>query len=146
MKELLERNQRKVHLSDLVGKRPIQWPKAAVGWDEAIEGAEVIYEDHAVVAFHEIEDDAAESARETGETRVTVMAKSHVNSLLDLSAADETLSAAMLVGIQQVAYKLGLQNEGFEVRAHVLPPYQRRPGLVFKIRAGKPPKSEGTAS
>ena len=140
MKELVEPKHGKVHVSDMVGKTPIAWPKKAEDWEEAIKGAEVIYEDHAVVAFHEIEDDPQESPRDPDELRITVMPKKHVRSLLDLSAADEALNAAMLFGIQQVAYKLGLQKKGFEVRAHVLPPYQRRPGLVYKIRAGKPPQ------
>jgi hypothetical protein len=39
---------------------------------------------------------------------------------------------------------LGLQNTGFEIRAHIYPPLQRRPELAFKIRAGKPPKTSTT--
>lgn len=145
MKELEELNQRKIHLSDIVAKSPIKWPKKAEDWEEAVKDAEVIYEDRQVVAFHETEDDPQESPRETGEIRVTIMPKRHVQSLLDLSVADEELNAALLFGIQQVAYKLNLQNEGFEVRAHVLPPYQHRPGLTYKIRSGKPPKSSDEA-
>lgn len=130
----------KVHLSDVIAKSPIQWPKKAIDWQEAVRGAEVVYEDHQVIAFHEIEDDPLEAAREPGELRITLMPKRHVQSLADLGVADEELNAALLLGIQQVAYKLDLQNKGFEVRAHVLPPYQHRPGLVYKIRSGKPPK------
>jgi hypothetical protein len=74
------------------------------------------------------------------------MPKRHVRSLLDLSVGDEELNAALLFAIQQVAYKLDLQHKGFEVRAHVLPPYQHRPGLVYKIRAGKPPKKSDEAA
>jgi hypothetical protein len=129
------------HLSDIVAKSPVEWPKKASDWREAIKDADVIYEDHQVVAFHETEDDPQESPREAGEIRVTLMPKRHVQSLLDLSVADEELNAALLFGIQQVAYALTLQNKGFEVRAHVMPPYQHRPGLVYKIRAGKPPKT-----
>jgi diadenosine tetraphosphate (Ap4A) HIT family hydrolase len=136
----------KVHLSDVVAKSPIQWPKKAVDWEEAVRGAEIVYEDHHVVAFHETEDDPQESAREAGEVRITLMPKRHVQSLADLSVADEELNAALLFGIQQVAYKLDLQNKGFEVRAHVLPPYQHRPGLVYKIRSGKPPKKTDDAA
>jgi hypothetical protein len=135
-----------VHLSDIVAKTPIQWPKKAVDWEEAIKGAEVIYEDHLVVAFHETEDDPQESLRVPGELRITLMPKRHVRSLLDLSVADEHLNAALLFAIQQVAYKLDLQDKGFEVRAHVLPPYQHRPGLVYKIRSGKPPKNTDEAA
>ena len=136
----------KVHLSDVVAKSPIQWPKKAVDWQEAVRDAEIVYEDHQVVAFHEIEDDPLESLREAGELRITLMPKRHVQSLVDLGVADEELNAALLFGIQQVAYKLGLQNKGFEVRAHVLPPYQHRPGLVYKIRSGKPPKKPDDAN
>jgi hypothetical protein len=117
-----------------------------VEWQNAIADAEVIYEDHAVVAFHETEDDPQESPRVAGEIRITLMPKRHVPSLLDLSVGDEELNAALLFAIQQVAYKLDLQHKGFEVRAHVLPPYQHRPGLVYKIRAGKPPKKSDEAA
>lgn len=141
MKELEVLNHRKVHLSDVVAKSPIEWPKKVMDWEEAIVNAEVIYEDHLVVAFHETEDDPQEAPREPGELRITLMPKRHVRSLIDLSVADEELNAALLFGIQQVAYKLDLQHKGFEVRAHVMPPYQHRPGLVYKIRSGKPPKS-----
>jgi hypothetical protein len=147
MKELEALNHRKVDLSDIVAKTPVEWPKRAPSeWEDAIKGAEVIYEDHQVVAFHETEDDPLESPRIAGEIRVTLMPKRHVHSLLDLGVADEHLNAALLFAIQQVAYKLGLHQKGFEVRAHVLPPYQHRPGLVYKIRAGKPPKSSDEAA
>lgn len=146
MKELEAPNRRKVNLSDVVAKTPIEWPKSAIDWEQAVKGAEVIYEDHRVVAFHDTEEDPLESARVPGELRITVMPKRHVSSLLDLGVADEALNAALLNAIQQVTYKLGLQNKGFEVRAHVLPPYQHRPGLVYKIRAGKPPKDSDEVS
>ncbi len=135
-----------MHISDIVAKSRIQWPKKALRWEEAAKDAQVIYEDHHVIAFHETEDDPQESPRESGEIRVTIMPKRHVQSLLDLSVADEELNAALLFGIQQVAYELGLQKKGFEVRAHVLPPYQHRPGFIYKIRAGKPPKSSDEAA
>lgn len=142
----LELNHRKVHLSDVVAKSPIEWSKKAIDWEEAIAGADVIYEDHHVVAFHETEDDPQEAARVPGEIRVTLMPKRHVRSLLDLGVADEELNAALLFAVQQVAYKLDLHKQGFEVRAHVLPPYQHRPGLVYKIRSGKPPKKGDDAA
>ena len=59
---------------------------------------------------------------------------------MDLGVADEQLGAKILNGIQQAAFRLGLEKKGFEVRAHVYPPMQRRPELAFKIRSGKPPK------
>jgi diadenosine tetraphosphate (Ap4A) HIT family hydrolase len=136
----------KVPLSDVIAKSRIQWPKKAIDWQEAVRDAEIVYEDHHVVAFHEIEDDPLESPREPGELRITLMPKRHVQSLADLGVADEELNAALLFGIQQVAYRLNLQNKGFEVRAHVLPPYQHRPGLVYKIRTGKPPKKSDAAA
>lgn len=64
-----------------------------------------------------------EAARVAGEIRVTLMPKRRVHSLMDLGA-----------------------NKGFEVRAHVLPPYQHRPGFLYKIRAGKPPKKSDEAA
>jgi hypothetical protein len=73
-----------------------------------------------------------------GEIRITIVPKEPVKTLLDLNVTHEDLNARMLFAVQQVAYKLGLQNQGFEVRSHVLPPYQRRPGYALHIRAGKP--------
>lgn len=78
--------------------------------------------------------------------RVTLLTKEFVPTLMDLTVADETLNARVLHAIQQVAYRLNLQEKGFEVRAHVLPPYRHRPGLAFAIRSGKPPKRSGAAA
>jgi diadenosine tetraphosphate (Ap4A) HIT family hydrolase len=138
----LSKSQR-VELTDLLLGEDVQWPKPLhhgepvhVAPDEAI-----VYEDDHVVAFMESDDDPQEEPRAAGEIRVTLMPKRHVTSLLDLGVDDERLSIAILSGIQQVAYRLGLLHKGFEVRCHVLPPLQHRPQLAFKIRSGKPPKS-----
>jgi len=120
---------------------PPQWAKEHRAWEGIVGKNEVVYEDHHVVVFHDPVDEEHESARVAGERRLTLLSKKEgVDSLMDLSVADEELSAAILHGIQQAALRLGLQKEGFEVRAHVYPPLQSRPELAFKIRAGKPPK------
>jgi hypothetical protein len=126
--------------AEVLGPRP-NWTKEAKAWEHAVGDNEVVYEDRHVVVFHDPEDEDHESERIPGEIRLTLLAKKEgVDSLMDLGVADETLNAAILHGIQQAALRLGLEKKGFEVRAHVYPPLQRRPELAFKIRAGKPPK------
>jgi hypothetical protein len=125
--------------SDILAGPP-QWSKDEKPWDKLVGDSEIIYEDAQVVVFHDPVDEDHETSRHPGEIRATLLTKKHVHSLMDLSIADERLNAAILHGIQQAAYRLGLEKKGFEVRAHVYPPLQRRPELAFKIRSGKPPK------
>jgi hypothetical protein len=125
--------------SDILTGPPV-WPKEEKSWEHIVDDNEVIYEDNHVVVFHDPEDDENESERNTGEIRATLLVKKRVHSLMDLGVSDEDLNAKILHGIQQAAYKLGLEKKGFEVRAHVYPPLQHRPELAFKIRSGKPPK------
>jgi diadenosine tetraphosphate (Ap4A) HIT family hydrolase len=129
---------KQIALSSLVNGR-IDWGKKAQDWRKAIADAQVVYEDDDVIAFHDPVDAPHESPRVQGEIRITVLPKEPVATLMDLNVTHEALNAQMLFGVQQVAYKLGLQKEGFEVREHVLPPYQHRPGFALRIRAGKPP-------
>lgn len=128
-----------IALSDLLNHGPVAWPKKARDWEKIVGEAEVVYQDDNVVAFHDPEDAPHETPRVPGEVRITVLAKAFVPTLMDLNVTHEALNAHMLYGVQQTAYKLGLQKEGFEVRAHVLPPFQHRPGYALRIRAGKPP-------
>jgi hypothetical protein len=128
--------------SDILGGPP-DWPKEPKSWEKLVGDNEVVYEDDDVVVFHDPIDDPNESERAEGEIRATLLSKRHVHSLMDLGVADEQLSAKILHGLQQAAYRLGLERKGFEVRAHVYPPMQHRPELAFKIRSGKPPKKSG---
>jgi hypothetical protein len=132
--------------AEVLSGQPIAWPKKAEHWAEYVGDAEVVYEDDHVIAFHEELDDPMESPRVPTEIRVTLVTKRLVPSLMHLGAADGALNASVLNGIQQVAYKLGLQEKGFEVRSHILPPLQHRPQLAFKIRSGKPPKPTDDAT
>ncbi len=120
---------------------PITWPKPDLHLDLmeyiAAAGAVVIYEDEHVVAY-EIDDDDREPTIRAGERRITISPRKPIQSLLDIGIADAQLSAHLLFGLQQVAYKLSLHKTGFEVRFNVLPPYQRRPHLSLHIRTGKP--------
>ncbi|MFY9739664.1 MAG: hypothetical protein WAK11_11520 [Candidatus Cybelea sp.] len=135
-----DRAKNRVAAAEVLGAPP-QWAKGRRAWEGIVGDNEVVYEDHLVVVFHDPVDEEHESARVPGELRLTLLSKRDgLDSLMDLSVADEELSAAILHGIQQAALRLGLQKEGFEVRAHVYPPLQHRPELAFKIRAGKPPK------
>ena len=141
------RDQRKraITPADVLGAEP-QWPKEAKDWEKLVDDNDVVYEDKHVVVFHDPVDEEHESERVEGEIRLTLLSKKEgVDSLMDLSVADETVSAAILHGIQQAAYRLGLEKKGFEVRAHVYPPLQHRPEVAFKIRAGKPPKKSAAA-
>jgi hypothetical protein len=135
-----ERKKKIVAPADVLGAQP-QWTKEPKEWEKLVDDNEVLYEDRHVIVFHDPIDEEHESARVPGEIRLTLLSKKDgVESLMDLGVSDETLNAAILHGIQQAALQLGLQKTGFEVRAHVYPPLQRRPELAFKIRAGKPPK------
>jgi hypothetical protein len=129
-----------VRLTDVLAVAPERWPKRVrhktLRKKLRGKGIEVVYEDDLVVGFHQIEDDY-ESPQHTWRTRVVVAPKAEVHTLMDLGVADEALTTALLHGIQQVALKLGLHKEGFEVRADVLPPYQQVGYLRFKVRAGK---------
>ena len=132
--------------ADVLGVQP-QWPKEAKPWEKLVDDNEIIYEDRHVVVFHDPVDEEQESKRVPGEIRLTVLSKKEgIDSLMDLGVADETLNAAILHGIQQAAFRLGLEKKGFEVRAHIYPPLQHRPELAFKIRAGKPPKKASAGS
>ena len=132
--------------ADVLGAVP-QWLKEPKAWEKVVDDNEIVYEDRHVVVFHDPEDEEQESKRIPGEVRLTLLSKKEgVDSLMDLGVADETLNAAILHGIQQAAFRLGLEKQGFEVRAHVYPPLQHRPELAFKIRAGKPPKKGDPAA
>ena len=129
--------------AEVLGSPP-NWSKDPKAWEHTVGDSEVVYEDRHVVVFHDPEDEEHESERINGEIRLTLLAKKDgIDSLMDLGVAAETLNAAILHGIQQAALRLGLEKKGFEVRAHVYPPLQRRPELAFKLRAGKPPKKAG---
>jgi hypothetical protein len=130
--------------ADVLGGQP-EWPKPEKPWEKVVGDNEIVYEDSHVVVFHDPIDEEHESRRTSGEIRLTLLSKKQgTTSLMDLGVSDETLNAAILHGIQQAAFRLGLEKKGFEVRAHVYPPLQHRPELAFKIRSGKPPKKNGS--
>jgi hypothetical protein len=137
--------KKKISPADLLGAEP-SWPKEPRAWEKLVDDNEVVYEDRHVVVFYDPEDEEHESQRAPGEIRLTLLSKKEgVDTLMDLGVADEALNAAILHGIQQAALRLGLEKKGFEVRAHIYPPLQRRPAVAFKIRAGKPPKDSSAA-
>jgi len=133
-----------VRMTEVLAVAPDRWPKRVryktLRKKLKRKGIEVIYEDDLVVAFHQSEDDY-DSPQHTWRTRVVVAPKNEMHTLLDLGVADEALTTALLHGIQQVALKLNLHKEGFEIRADVLPPYQQVGYLRFKLRAGKRDRS-----
>lgn len=133
-----------VKLTEVLAVAPGRWPKRVrhktLRKKLRSRGVEVVYEDALVVAFHQVEDDY-DSPEHTWRTRVVIAPKNEIHTLMDLGVADEALTTALLHGIQQVALKLNLHKEGFEVRADVLPPYQQVGYLRFKVRAGKRDRS-----
>lgn len=139
-------NDKKIVTPSDILAGPPTWPKEEKPWEKLVGDNEIIYEDSHVVVFHDPVDEAHESQRVAGEVRATLVSKKHMHSLMDLGVADESLNAAILHGIQQAAFRLGLEKKGFEVRAHVYPPLQHRPELAFKIRSGKPPKKGDAAA
>jgi hypothetical protein len=134
-----------VSIAELLRGEPIAWPRPDPHFDVmkhiAEAGAVVVFEDEHVVAY-ENDDDEREGTIAEGERRLTIAPKNPVQSLLDIGIADAQLTAHLLFALQQVAYKLGLHETGFEVRSNVLPPYQRRPHLSLQIRTGDPKKSK----
>ena len=141
-----DRKRKVVTAADVLGVEP-RWPKEPKQWEKLVGDNEVVYEDRHVVVFHDPIDEEQESRRIEGEIRLTLLSKKEgVDTLMDFGVADETLNAALLHGIQQAAFRLGLEKKGFEVRAHIYPPLQHRPEVAFKIRAGKPPKKGSAAS
>ncbi len=141
-----DRKKKVITPADVLGVEP-QWPKDPKEWAKLLGDNEVVYEDRHVVVFHDPIDEEHESQRVPGEIRLTLLSKkTDVHTLMDLGVADETLNAAILHGIQQAAYRLGLEKKGFEVRAHIYPPLQHRPEVAIKIRAGKPPTKGDAAA
>ena len=130
--------------ADVLGGMP-DWPKEPRPWGKVVGDNDIVFEDKKVVVFHDPVDEEHESERVEGEIRLTLLSKQHAHSIMDLGVSDEGLGAAILHGIQQAAYRMGLEKKGFEVRAHVYPPMQHRPELAFKIRSGKPPKKDDSA-
>jgi histidine triad (HIT) family protein len=53
-----------------------------------------------------------------------VIPKRHVETIFDIPAADPALANGLLEAITAAARALGLDEQGFFVRANVLPPYQ----------------------
>ena len=134
-----------LQVSEVLRKEPPEWPKHGTlhallkrltgAETEGEAGLEIIYEDSHVIAFHEVDPD--EDHAHKWAVRVTVAPKHHRSTLLDLGVGDETLTAALLNGVQQAALKLRLHETGFEVFAGVLPPFQRNAYLTLRIRSGK---------
>jgi histidine triad (HIT) family protein len=75
---------------------------------------QTVWEDERVLAFHH--------PQPAAEIHVVVIPKEHVPSLLDPKALDGALLSSMLLAIQQVAGKLGLDQTGFYVRANAAAP------------------------
>ena len=73
-----------------------------------------VWEDASVLAFHH--------PKPKAEIHVVVIPKAHVPSLLDPLALDGALLSSMVLAIQNVAGKLGLDRSGFQVRANAAAP------------------------
>ncbi len=73
-----------------------------------------VWEDDRVLAFHH--------PKPQSQIHVVVIPKTHVPSLLDPQARDGALLASMVEAIQEVAKQLGLDQQGFYVRANAAAP------------------------
>ncbi len=69
-----------------------------------------VWEDDRVLAFHHLVPQS--------EVHVVVIPKAHISSVLDPEAADGSLLTSMILAIQETARSLGLDEEGFYVRAN----------------------------
>jgi histidine triad (HIT) family protein len=74
----------------------------------------VVWQDERVLAFHHPHPQA--------EIHVVIIPKKHIPSLLDPLALDGELLTSMLRAVQEVARALGLDKEGFYVRANAAGP------------------------
>ena len=144
----MNKEERHFELTSVLRAEPVEWPKKGslhallkkLSGEEPEKGSEleIVYEDDQVIAFHEVDDDPDHAHKWS--VRVTVAPKRHVSTLLDLGVGDESLTAALLTGVQKAALKLNLHETGFEVFAGVLPPFQRNGFLTLRIRSGKEEK------
>lgn len=71
---------------------------------------DVVWEDSRVLAFHH--------PRPTADIHVVVIPKEHISSLLDPKAKDGELLSSIIAAIQETANLLGLEEQGFYVRAN----------------------------
>jgi histidine triad (HIT) family protein len=73
-----------------------------------------VWEDERVLAFYH--------PRPQAEIHIVVIPKQHVSSLLDPRALDGALLASLMLAVQEVARRLGLDQTGFYVRANAAGP------------------------
>lgn len=71
---------------------------------------QIVYEDDNMIAFHDISPAAP--------VHVVVIPKKHIESLLALTAEDESLMGHMMHKIAKIATDLGLDEKGFRVVAN----------------------------
>lgn len=69
--------------------------------------SKMIYQDEIVVVFHDISPKAP--------VHVLVVPKKHVESIIDIGSEDKELMGELMLGVQKVAQKLGLDKSGFKV-------------------------------
>lgn len=107
---------------------------------------DIVYEDERTVAYLQHDDDPGSTTRWS--RRIVIALRTHVPTLLDLDVASLHDTAALLRAVQAVAFKLKLYEEGFEIRADVMPPLQRKGFLEIKLRSGKkvPEKPDDAAT
>ncbi len=140
-----DRKKKTLTAADVLGAEP-KWPKEPKEWEKLVGENEVVYEDRHVVVFHDPEDEEHESQRVPGEIRLTLLSKKEgVETLMDLGVADETLSAAILHGIQQAALDSGSKRKASRCAPTSIRRCSAGRQLAFKIRAGKPPKKSDAA-
>lgn len=95
--------------------------------------ANVVYETNTLLAMTDINPQAP--------THILVIPKKHIESVMDVDADDKNLFSEIFVGIQTIAQKLGLANNGFRVVVNNgSDGGQEVPHLHYHLLGGRPLK------
>src|SRR5450631_1744712 len=129
----------RVFLSDVLRGEPLAFESTKTLHDHLrdICDDDVVYEDDLTIAYIHRTADHGSTTHWTH--KIAIALKAHVPTLLDLDVSDARETGALLRAIQAVAYKLNLFETGFEIRADILPPLQRKGYLEISVRSGKQP-------
>src|SRR5712692_3675462 len=93
-----------------------------------------IYENEQAIAFYSPPGHALDDEYET---HIYVIPKRHVTTLLDLTPQDAALMQGLLEAVQSVSRLLGLDGNGFFIRANVMPPYQHTGHIHLHLLSGE---------
>lgn len=69
--------------------------------------SKMVYQNDNMVAFHDISPKAP--------VHILVVPKKHVGSIIDITIMDKELMGELMLGVQKVTQKLGIDKSGFKV-------------------------------